>query len=442
MVSGIPVKEDTDLERLYAQARRYDLLSREQEREIDERKWGAIQRLLELLVEDPYCRHYLIRWTGSCSKPLPDIEKFKPRKHRSLLRRELTNYLPGGTSAHKITALAKQFTKPDAGGELLSCLLELSLPTSLVVGMAEAVMHRDCKKHGSKVAAALQAWEHHWPPEYADVTAPGTATKKSLMAQINGYTSARDLLVMHNLRLVYTIAGRNRNRGAAFLDLVQEGNLGLLRAAEKFQFERGYRFSTYAFNWITQGVKRHLADAAGTIRYPTHIKEQLGKVHGERGKLLARTGRAPGDTELAGTLDLTVEKTRELLQLRNFGVSLETPKFDDDTGATLLDALPGGPFANPGDETDQASLNHRLLREIRQLDTAEQQVVVQRWGLHPGPALTRAEIADKMSISSEWVRQLEQSALNKLGQNATVQAVYNDHYPGQKHSNDKPREAC
>jgi RNA polymerase sigma factor (sigma-70 family) len=433
MVSRVPAREDTELERLYAQARRYDLLSREQEREIDERKWAAIRKLLELLIEDPFSRHYLIRWTRACGESLPDIDKFKLRKHRSLLRRELSNYLPGGTHAHKITVLAKQFSKPYSGEELLHALLELSLPTSLVVGMAEAVMHHDCEKHGSKVAAALQAWEHQWPREYADVTAPGPATHKSLMAQIKCYTSARDLLVMHNLRLVYTIAGRNRNRGAAFLDLVQEGNLGLLRAAEKFQFERGYRFSTYAFNWITQGVKRHLADAGGTIRYPTHVQEQLGKVYGQRGRLLARSGRAPGDTELAGTLDLTVEKTRELLQLRNFGVSLETPRFDDEVGATLLDSLPGGPFANPGDETDQASLNNRLLSEIRQLDTAEQQVVVQRWGLQQGPALTRAEIADQMSVSREWVRQLEQSALNKLGQSEMMQAVYNDHCPGSKH---------
>jgi len=427
MNSGIPASSDADLDRLYAQTHRYGLLSREQEREIDERKWAAIGGLFELLIEDPFPRHYLIRWTSNCADPLPDIEKFKLRNQRSLLRRELTSYLPGGNHALKITALAEQFAKPYSGKELLNRLLELSLPASLVVGMAEVVMSQDDGKEVSKVAAALKAWENHWPREYADVTAPAPATVKSLVAQIERYTAARDLLIMHNLRLVYTIAGRNRNRGAAFLDLVQEGNLGLLRAAEKFQYERGYKFSTYAFNWITQGIKRYLTDTAGTIRFPTHVQEQLGKVYGERGRLLARSGRTPGDSELAGSLDLPVAKTRELLQLRNIGSSLEAPRFEDEAGATLLDSMPGGPFTNPGDEAEQASLNHRLLSEIRRLDPVERQVVIRRWGLHQAPPLTLSEIADQMSVSSEWVRQLEQSALKKLGQSQTVRAVYKDH---------------
>jgi RNA polymerase sigma factor (sigma-70 family) len=427
MNAGLPSSTDTDLERLYAQTSRYDLLSREQEREIDERKWAAIRGLFELLIEDPFPRHYLMRWTRSCGDPLPDIEKFKRRNHRSLLRRELTSYLPGGAHAGKITALAEQFAKPYSGKALISRLLELSLPASLVVGMAEVVMNQDGEKQVGKVSAALQAWERHWPREYADVTSPAPATVKSLVAQIERYVAARDLLIMHNLRLVYAIAGRNRNKGAAFLDLVQEGNLGLLRAAEKYQHERGYRFSTYAFNWITQGVKRHLAETAGTIRYPTHVQEQLGKVYGEQGRLAARSGRAPGDNELAAKLDLPVAKTRELLQLRNFGISLDAPRFEEDAGATLLDSMPGGPFARPAGEAEQASLNHRLLSEIRCLDPAEQQVVIQRWGLRQGTPLTRAEIADQMSVSREWVRQLEQSALKKLGQSETMNAVYEDH---------------
>jgi RNA polymerase sigma factor (sigma-70 family) len=427
MNSGIPANKDTDIERLYAQTRRYELLSREQEREIDERKWGAIRGLFELFIEDPFCRHYLMRWTGNCGEPLPEIEKFELRNHRSLLRRELANYLPGGTHADKMAMLADTFAQPFSGEVLLRSLLDLSLPASLVVGMAEVVMNQDGDQQVSKVAAALKAWERHWPREYADVTAPAPATVKALRAQIERYIEARDLLIMHNLRLVYTIAGRNRNQGAAFLDLVQEGNLGLLRAAEKFQYDRGYKFSTYAFNWITQGIKRYLTDTAGAIRYPTHVKEQLNKVYGEQGRLLARSGRSPGDNELADSLGLPVAKTRELLQLRNFGISLEAPRFEEEAGATLLDSLPGGPFAHPAGEAEQASLNHRLLSEIRRLDVAEQQVVIQRWGLHQGAPLTRSEIADKMSVSSEWVRQLEQSALKKLGQSKTVRAVFKDH---------------
>jgi len=290
------------------------------------------------------------------------------------------------------------------------------------------VMPRDRARQNGKVAVALKAWERQWSPQLAsDLKAVAAANASSVKAQIEQYTAARDLLIMHNLRLVYSIAGRNRNKGAAFLDLVQEGTLGLLRAAEKFQFERGYRFSTYAFNWITQGVKRHLADAAGTIRYPTHVQEQLGRLHGERGRMLARSGTSPRDTELAGALGVPVARTRDLLQLRNFGVSLDAPRFDEEPGSTLLDEVAGGPYAGPGDEAEQVSLNKRLLSEIHRLDQAEQQVVIQRWGLLAGPPLTRAEVADQMAVSREWVRQLEQSALTKLGDSETIREVYRDH---------------
>lgn len=420
-------REEQDLERLYAQARHHDLLSREQEQEIDGRKWTAIGQLLELLCEDPFSRQCLLRWIVACKEPLPEIAQFSCREHRFLLRRELADYLPGGSQANKISALARQFARPPSQETLLGSLLELSLPATLVVGMAAAVSQRPAKPHGNKVAAALLDWQRQKSPQPDAADEPAPATQKALAVQLREYTVARDLLITHNLRLVYTIANRSRNKGAPFLDLVQEGNLGLLRAAEKFQFERGYRFSTYAFNWITQGIRRHLAESAGAIRFPSHIQEQLGKIHGERGRSLARSGTVMRDTELAGVLGLPVAKTRELLQLRNFALSLETPRFEEEPGTTLLDTMPGGPFADPAAEAEQSSLNRRLLSEIGQLTPTEQRVVIQRWGLLDEPPLTRSEIADQLSLSTERVRQLEQSGLKKLGQSETVHAVYSDH---------------
>jgi len=427
--SGIPATEDKDLERLYAQARRYALLTRGEEQQIDERKWASIRQLQTLLLADPFGRNYLSRWAHNCSLPLPAIGSFGRREQHFLLRRELADYLPRGAEAAQLAALGRQLSRSSSARKLMNSLLELKLPASLVVGMAEVVIAGQDQPPKGKVASALRAWEQQWAekPGTARASAPATTSVDAMSAQIARYTWARDQLIMHNLRLVYSIAGRNRNKGVAFLELVQEGTLGLLRAAEKFQFERGYRFSTYAFNWITQAVRRYLADAAGTIRYPSHMQEQLGRVHGERGRELARSGMVPTDSELASKLGLPVTRTRELLQLRNFGVSLETPKFQDEGGATLLDSIAGGPFAGPGDEAEQASLKHRLLSEIRLLEPAEQQVVIRRWGLHQGPPLTRAEIADQMAVSREWVRQLERSALDKLGQSETIHAVYEDH---------------
>ena len=439
MITETPVREDQDLERLYAQARLHDLLSREQEQEIDERKWASIRSLLGLLCADPFSRNYLMRWAKACCQPLPAIEEFSRREHRILLRRELVDYLPGGTHDRKMTGLTEKFATASSSDVILDTLLELSLPATFVVGVAEAVSQHSGELAGDTVAAALTDWERHWTPEHdAETAALRFATARSLATHIRDYTKARDLLIKHNLRLVYTIAGRSRKKGAAFLDLVQEGNLGLLRAAEKFQFERGYRFSTYAFNWITQGVKRYLADSTGDIRYPSHIQEQLGKVHGERGRKLSRSGVAPLDTELADALGLTIGKTRELLQLRGFNFSLEAPRFEDEPGTTLLDTIPGGPFADPDDEAERASLNSSLLDEISRLTPSEQKVVIQRWGLRKDPPLTRTEIAEQMSVSCERVRQLEQSAIKKLRDSEAMYALYNDHCPTPVHD---PRSA-
>ena len=429
MISEAPARDDEDLERLYAQARRYDLLSKAQEQDIDGEKWAAVATIVTLLVEDACSRHYLEHWCVNCSRPLPGIELFDRRQNRSLLRRELADYLPGGCNAPSLNRLAQSIAHQTDHPALLSGLLALSLPGSFVVGMAERVTRTGKGEHGSKIAAALEDWETNWsraPAPAANIARPANAG--SLRAQVKRYEAARDLLIMHNLRLVYSIAGRHRNKGVAFLDLVQEGSLGLLRAAEKFRFERGNRFSTYAFNWITQGVKRHLAESAGTIRLPSHVQEQLGKLHGERGRTLALSGCAPRDTELAGALSLPLDKTRELLQLRTFGASLDAPRFEEDAGSTLLDTTAGGPYHEPSYDAEQGSLNQCLLGEISHLDQPEQDVITLRWGLLDTPPLSRAEIADRMSVSTEWVRLLEQSALRKLGRNETVRAAYRDNY--------------
>jgi RNA polymerase sigma factor (sigma-70 family) len=129
---------------------------------------------------------------------------------------------------------------------------------------------------------------------------------------------------------------------------------------------------------------------------------------------------------LAEAAGMTLEKARDLLQLRNIGVSLDAPQYDDEE-TTLLDAMPGGPFAASESDAETESLHERLLSEMTMLDTTEREVVVARWGLHAGPPLTRAEIADKLSVSREWVRQLERSALAKLSRNERIRAAFEDY---------------
>ena len=421
-----PIAEHDELERFFSEARRYPLLDERQEQAIDGRKWSAVQELQELLVRDRNSRRFLHRWSEMCLSGLPEIGAFAAREHHFLLRRELAPFLPGGARSVQMAELALALKRGEGTRAIGPRLLALELPASLVEGLAEILIREPADVEQSGVGGALLAWIRHWT-EAGVPDRPTETTRRKMDDYIRVYLEQRNRLIMHNLRLVYAIAGRHRGKGLAFSDLVQEGTLGLLRAAEKFQAARGYRFSTYAYNWIQQSIRRSLADSAGAIRHPNHVQEQLGKLHGERSRETARSGTAPKDRSLASAAGLSLEKTRELLQLRNLAVSLDTPQFGEDEGTTLLDTLPGGPFRETTRDAEQASLNQRLLVEIQQLEPAEQQVVISRWGLHQGPPLSRAEIADKMAVSREWVRQLERSALEKLRRNETVAAVYRDH---------------
>ena len=156
------------------------------------------------------------------------------------------------------------------------------------------------------------------------------------------------------------------------------------------------------------------------------MQEQVSKLYRLRITEKQRTGVEPGDAALAEAAGLSLEKTRDLLQLRNLGVSLDAPQYDDED-VTMLDTMSGGPFAASESEAERESLHERLLKEIDGLERAEKEVVVARWGLHSGPPLSRAEIADKMSVSREWVRQLERAALNKLSGNDRIKAAFSDY---------------
>tara|TARA_R110002110_G_scaffold66978_2_gene183155 strand:- start:8889 stop:10193 length:1305 start_codon:yes stop_codon:yes gene_type:complete len=423
--------DESDLERLFAAAREHPLLTAEQEIEIDGRKWQAIEQLQYLLLQDSHSRVFLAQWAVNCSDSPPDINRFSEREHHFLLRRELVEYLPGGGAAQALQQFAKRLScstsfKAQHISRLHKSLLALSLPASLVAGLAELQLYGANTGSLSSAARALQDWQAQW--KNAPEPRPGPLSeelKHGLTRGLQDYEDARDALVMHNLRLLYSIAGRYRGKGVSYLDLVQEGSLGLMRAAEKYDSSKGYRFSTYCFNWIAQAVRRCISDTGQLIRYPSHVQDQIGRLYGERTRHTATTGKELTDTELAASIGMSLEKTRSLRQLQNFGMSLDAPRFDDDT-TSLLESIPADPGDDASRAAEQRSLNAFLLAEIQQLDPAEQTVIVGRWGLHKGPPLTRAEIADQMSVSREWVRQLERSALQKLSKNTDLQAAYSD----------------
>lgn len=417
--------DEKDIELMFAEARRYDLLTAEQEQSIDSTKWSAVREIYALIAENDELSLYLAQFCRECLVNPPQIQRFPNRDLHFVLRRELAALFTDGPHADQSRNAAKKLAELKSSAARLKHVEALELPASLTIGIAVAILRRAGGQFADTVADAIGHWQRHW-----QTPVPSFALDHGLLAaikkQLRTYTEARDRLVMHNLRLVYSIASRYKGRGVGYLDLVQEGTLGLIRAAEKFEYEKGFRFSTYCFNWITQAVRRYVGDAGTLIRFPTHVQEQIGRLYKERYAEQARTGHEGDADTIAANAGMDPDKARELLQLRNLTVSLDAPKYDEDD-ETLVDGLVGETFGEASDSAEQASLGNFLDHAIRRLESNEQQVVLARWGLQNGPPLTRAEIADKLGVSREWVRQLERSALKKLKGHIDVQDAFDDY---------------
>jgi RNA polymerase sigma factor (sigma-70 family) len=417
--------DEKDIELMFAEARRYDLLTAEQEQSIDSTKWSAVREIYALIAENDELSQYLAQFCRECLVNPPQIQRFPNRDLHFVLRRELAALFTDGSHADQSRNAAKKLAELKSSSARLKHVEALELPASLTIGIAVAILRRAGGQFADTVADAIGHWQRHW-----QTPVPSFALDHGLLAalkkQLRTYTEARDRLVMHNLRLVYSIASRYKGRGVGYLDLVQEGTLGLIRAAEKFEYEKGFRFSTYCFNWITQAVRRYVGDAGTLIRFPTHVQEQIGRLYKERYAEQARTGHEGDADTIAANAGMDPDKARELLQLRNLTVSLDAPKYDEDD-ETLVDGLVGEAFGEASDSAEQASLGNFLDHAIRRLESNEQQVVLARWGLQNGPPLTRAEIADKLGVSREWVRQLERSALKKLKGHIDVQDAFDDY---------------
>ena len=417
--------DEKDIELMFAEARRYDLLTAEQEQSIDSTKWSAVREIYALIADNDELSQYLAQFCRECLENPPQIQRFPNRDLHFVLRRELAALFADGSHADQSRNAAKKLAELKSSAARLKHVKALELPASLTIGIAVAILRRAGGQFSDTVADAIGHWQRHW-----QTPVPSFALDHGLLGalkkQLRTYTEARDRLVMHNLRLVYSIASRYKGRGVGYLDLVQEGTLGLIRAAEKFEYEKGFRFSTYCFNWITQAVRRYVGDAGTLIRFPTHVQEQIGRLYKERYAEQARTGHEADADTIAANAGMAPDKARELLQLRNLTVSLDAPKYDEDD-ETLVDGLVGETFGEASDSAEQASLGNFLDHAIGRLESNEQQVVLARWGLQNGPPLTRAEIADKLGVSREWVRQLERSALKKLKGHIDVQDAFDDY---------------
>jgi RNA polymerase primary sigma factor len=275
----------------------------------------------------------------------------------------------------------------------------------LLTAPEEVVLAR-CVTQGLEATSRLMDWD-----EESALIVERTRVGRDEQLRREGLVAKR-ILVESNLRLVVSIAKRYRNRGMAFLDLIQEGNLGLMRAVDKFDYTKGFKFSTYATWWIRQAITRAIADQARTIRIPVHMVDTINKVMRAQRQLLQDHGREPTVEEVAVRAEMTPGRVREILKVSQETVSLEQPMGEDDF--SLSDLIEDEGAIAPSEAAARAMLNEAVNQALSELSERERRVVRLRFGLDDGEMRTLEEVGREFGVTRERIRQIESKTLAKL----------------------------
>ncbi len=328
--------------------------------------------------------------------PVPEAGNGTSRTSHSRSSERVSSDYGNGAAEDPVHTYLKEIGKVP----LLSAELEVQLARKIEEGNEAA----------ERLAALPPGWaEEGSPEERADRS--GAERRERRIVQAG--QQAKEDLIEANLRLVVSIAKRYRNRGLAFLDLIQEGNLGLMRAVEKFDYTKGFKFSTYATWWIRQAITRAIADQARTIRIPVHMVETINKVVWAQRQLLQELGREPTAEEVSQRVEFPIERVREIQRINQATVSLEQPVGDEDD-FSLSDMIEDRAAVIPDDAAARAMLDQAVREALAHLSPREQDVVRLRFGLEDGKIRTLEEVGKEFGVTRERVRQIESKTLAKL----------------------------